>query len=115
MCFYVSMPIRLIDSPDGLLCLRSATTSFWHIDAVGAVHPNKSYGAWAGVCAVRCDHRPEMVHPAAHRLIGDQDAAFRQQIFDVARAQREPNIEPDRLLDDFGREPVPLEAYFLHP
>jgi hypothetical protein len=27
---------------------------------------------------VRCDLRPEMVHPAAHRLIGDPDSAFRQ-------------------------------------
>src|SRR5271157_2685906 len=29
-CFDVSMPIRLICSSDGPLCLRSATTSFWH-------------------------------------------------------------------------------------
>src|ERR1700722_3213684 len=35
MCFDVSIPIRLIWSTDGLLCLRSTTTSFWHIDAVG--------------------------------------------------------------------------------
>src|ERR1700720_4745521 len=42
MCFDVSMLIRLIDSTDGLLCLRSATTSFWHIDAVGASHPSSA-------------------------------------------------------------------------
>src|SRR6266571_9233896 len=30
MCFDVSIPIRLIWSTDGPLCLRSATTSFWH-------------------------------------------------------------------------------------
>src|SRR5215208_6802413 len=30
MCFDVSIPIRLICSTDGSLCLRSATTSFWH-------------------------------------------------------------------------------------
>src|SRR4051812_33759104 len=36
MCFDVSIPIRLICSTDGLLCLRSpTTTSFWHIDAAG--------------------------------------------------------------------------------
>src|ERR1700726_1754863 len=29
-CFDVSMPIRLTCSTDGLHCLRSATTSFWH-------------------------------------------------------------------------------------
>jgi hypothetical protein len=38
-----------------------------------------------------------------------------QQIFDVAKAQGEPDIEPDRLLDDFGREPAPLVADFLQP
>ncbi len=48
----------------------------------------------------------KMVHPAAHRLIGNHDPAFRQQIFDVAEAQREPNIEPDRVLDDFGRKAI---------
>ena len=31
----------------------------------------------------------KMVHPAAHRLIGNHDSAFRQQILDVAEAQRE--------------------------
>ena len=63
-------------------------------------------GALAFVCAVCCDHRSQMVHPAPDGLIGDHDPAFRQQIFDVAEAQREPNIEPDRVLDDFGREAV---------
>src|ERR1700724_1595476 len=38
---------------------------------------------------------------------------FRQQILDVAGTQREPEIEPDRLLDDFGREPVTFVADFL--
>src|SRR5262249_40582800 len=41
--------------------------------------------------------------------------AFRQHIFDVAKAQGEPQIEPDRLLDDFGGKPVPFVADFLHP
>src|SRR3977135_3435817 len=63
---------------------------------------------------VRCDHRPEMVHPAPDGLIGDHDLAFRQQIFDVAEAQREPNIEPDRVLDDFGRTAIASIADFDH-
>ena len=56
-----------------------------------------------------------MVYPAAHGLVGYHDAAFRQQILDVAEAQGKPDVKPNRLLDDFGREPVPLVAYFLHP
>src|ERR1019366_772450 len=55
---------------------------------------------------VRCDHRPEMVHPAAHGFIGHQDPTIRQQILDVAETQGEPDIKPDCLLDDFGREAV---------
>src|ERR1700745_1091142 len=64
---------------------------------------------------VRCNQRPEMVDPATSGLIGQNDPAFRQQILNVAKAQSETQIEPYRLLDDFGRKPVPFVAVFLHP
>ena len=48
----------------------------------------------------------KVVHPAAHRLIGNDDSAFRQQILNVTEAQSEPDIKPDRLLDNLGREAV---------
>ena len=35
---------------------------------------------------VRSDHRTEMVHLAPNGFVGDRDAAFRQQILDVAKA-----------------------------
>ena len=41
---------------------------------------------------VRCDHRPEMVHPAPNRFVRDRDSALRQQIFNVAEAQSESKI-----------------------
>ena len=44
----------------------------------------------------------EIVHPAVHGLIGRQDPALSQQIFDVAQAQGEPDILPDCVLDDLG-------------
>jgi len=47
-----------------------------------------------------------MVHPASHGLIGHEDPTLSKQILDVAEAQGEPDIKPDRLLDDFGREAV---------
>jgi hypothetical protein len=47
-----------------------------------------------------------MVLTAAHGFIGHQVPALSQQILDVAEAQSEPDIKPDRLLDDFGREAV---------
>jgi hypothetical protein len=55
-----------------------------------------------------------MIHPAPNGLVGDHDATFRQQIFDVAKAQGEPEIQPDRLLDDLRWEAVPVVADFLH-
>src|ERR1039458_2059268 len=55
-----------------------------------------------------------MVHPAAHGLIGHQDPTLSQQILDVTEAQGEPDIKPDRLLDDFGREAVAAIAALGH-
>ena len=44
----------------------------------------------------------------------DRPPAFRPQILVVAEAQGKPDVKPDRLLDDFGRDRYPLVAYFLH-
>src|SRR5437899_2338962 len=41
-------------------------------------------------------------HPQAHR----DEPALGQQFLDIAVAQGEPEIEPDRVLDDLGREPM---------
>ena len=62
----------------------------------------------AGVCC--CGQRP-LAKSSRRRsaLVADHDAPFRQQVFVVAKAQGEPEIEPERVLDDFGRKPVPLE------
>src|SRR5439155_25214111 len=37
----VSIPLRIRSFTDGSLCLRSATTSFWHSDAVGGRPPQQ--------------------------------------------------------------------------
>ena len=54
-----------------------------------------------------------MIHPAPNRLIGWGHSAFRQQIFDVAQAEGEPEVEPNCLVDDHGRETIPAVADFL--
>ncbi len=53
----------------------------------------------------------EPERPPAHRLVGGFDAALGEQVLDIAVAQGEPKIEPDRVLDDFGREAVTGESY----
>ena len=68
----------------------------------------------AALTQVRCDHRPEMIYPASDCFIGDRNPAFRQQIFDIAKAQGEPEIKPDRLLNDLGRISVSVVADFLN-
>jgi hypothetical protein len=68
----------------------------------------------AALAEMRGDHRPEMVHPASDGLVRDRDPTLRQQILDVAKAQREPEIEPNRLMDDLRREPISSVPDFPH-
>jgi hypothetical protein len=46
--------------------------------------------------------------------MGHGDPAFRQQIFDVAEAQREADIQPIGLLNDLGRKAVTRVTDFGH-
>ena len=52
------------------------------------------------------DGRAELQHPAPDRLVGDVEPSFGQQVLDIAEAEREPDIQPDGVLDDHGWEPV---------
>src|SRR5271157_2886410 len=56
-----------------------------------------------------------MIHPTPNRLVRHRHSAFRQQIFDVAQAQGEPEVKPYRLLNDLGRETMPAVADLVHP
>src|SRR6202158_1951010 len=72
-------------------------------------------GLGSAFTQVRCNDRPEMVYPAPNGLVGDCNAALCQQVLYVAQAQGEPEVEPDRLLDDLGWESVAAVANSLHP
>ena len=61
---------------------------------------------WTALAQMRGDHRPKVVHPAAHGLVRDRDPALREQILDVTKAECEPEIEPNRLMYGLGREPI---------
>src|SRR5689334_2804325 len=67
------------------------------------------------VSQVGGDQRSEMVHPTPNRLVRHRHSAFRQQIFDVAQAEGEPEVKPYRLLNDLGRETIPAVADLVHP
>src|SRR5271165_3809984 len=44
----------------------------------------------------------EIQAPLPDRLVCDRDAASRQHLFDHPQAQREPEIQPDRVTDELG-------------
>ncbi len=67
----------------------------------------------SAVVFLRMDQNFKRAHPQ-DRLIRDCDSAFRQQILDVEKAQCEPEIKLDRLMDDLGREPTTLAAESRH-
>ena len=48
--------------------------------------------------------RPELQYPSSHRFVGDIQPTLRKQIFDVAIAERETDIEPNSVPDDRRRK-----------
>jgi hypothetical protein len=71
---------------------------------------------WLGAAfaQIGCDHGTEMIDPAPNGLVRDHNPALRQQVFNIAKAEREPKIQPDRLAYDLRREAVAGVADFLH-
>ena len=48
----------------------------------------------------------KLQRPLPHRLVTDDDAAGGQHLLDHPQAQREAEIQPDRVADDLGRKAV---------
>jgi hypothetical protein len=64
---------------------------------------------------IRRDRRAKLQEPPPDRLVGCVNASLGQQFLNIAKGQCEPGIEPDRVADDFWREPVALKRYRSHP
>lgn len=56
----------------------------------------------------------EIQNPATHCLVGDIEASFGQQIFDVPKAQRETAIKPHGVLNDLGRKAMAAIRNWFH-
>jgi hypothetical protein len=48
----------------------------------------------------------ELQRPLSYGLVADDDAACGQHLLDHAQAEREAEIQPNRVADDLGRKPV---------
>jgi hypothetical protein len=60
------------------------------------------------------DRGAEFQHPSPHRFIRDVEPSFGRELLDIAIAQGEAEIEPDRVLDDLGREAMAAVAERAH-
>src|SRR5262245_65773128 len=54
---------------------------------------------------------PKFQTPLADGFMGDVDTAFKEQLLDIAVAQREAVREPDAMADDLAGEAVVLVAF----
>ncbi len=51
---------------------------------------------------------PELLAPIPYRFIGQRDAAFGHEFFDVPITQAKAKVEPDTMANDLRREPMAL-------
>src|SRR6202045_1720990 len=70
--------------------------------------------AWAAPPQLARDPGPEFQNPAPHRFIGNLQAALGEEFLNVAVAQCEPEIKPDRVLDDRRREAMSVVGELIH-
>src|SRR5207248_4347880 len=71
--------------------------------------------SWAAPSKPAGEPGPELQNPPPHRFIGNLQASLGQKLLDVAVAQGEPEIKPDRVLDDRRREAVSAVGGLIHP
>src|SRR5215471_4636503 len=60
------------------------------------------------------DHRAEFQHPTPDGFVGDVEPPLGEEFLDVTIAQREAQVEPDRMLDDYRRKAVAAVGDFRH-
>jgi len=63
---------------------------------------------------IASNQQPELQKPAPDGLVRNVNAPLCQQFLDIAKRQREPGVEPNRVLDDHRWKAMPLERYRGH-
>ena len=83
---------------------------FVQVPAPGRIRPlmNASFPDLSG------EHRTEPVPPQPHRLVTDVDATLEQDLLDLAKRQRIPDVQHHRKADNLRRR-VEIAEGILHP
>jgi hypothetical protein len=78
-----------------------------------ALDPNKDFvhvplvaGPWPATAQAVGETRAELLAPASHRLVGDDDTTFRQDQLDIPQAEAEHVVQPHGMADDLSGEPM---------
>src|SRR5258707_1969197 len=71
--------------------------------------------SWAAPPQIASDHRSEFEHPTANALVGDVEPTLGKQLLDIAIAQSEAQVEPNRVLNHGRRKTVPAIGDRKHP
>ena len=71
-------------------------------------------GPWAGTAQIGSNRRSKLQKPASDSLIGDVHASLSEHVLDIAEAQSESRVEPNRMTDDLGRKTVTFERQLTH-
>ena len=69
---------------------------------------------WAAPSKPAGEPGPELQNPPPHGFIGNLQASLGQKLLHVAVAQGEPQIKPDRVLDDRRREAMSAIGRLIH-
>ena len=75
---------------------------------------SRSLGTLNPRAQIAGEGRPELEHSPPARLIGDIEPTFGQDFLHISITEREPQIEPDGMPDDLGRELVTAIGDGLH-
>src|SRR5260370_11509061 len=70
--------------------------------------------AWPPLPQPPRDHRSEFQHPASYGLIRDIEPALGKQLLHVAIAQGKPEVQPDRMLDNWRRKAMSAIGELAH-
>jgi hypothetical protein len=91
----------LIDgAPEIVLHALDPDEDFVHVPLVAWSRPPASQAI--------SETRGKFLTPASHRLVGDDDATLSQEQFNISQAEADHVVQPHRVADDLGGEPMAI-------